>query len=250
MKILPISHSDIIRKMKNISTNPKERIIVALDFSTIEEIQAAVIELRDFVGYFKVGLQAINRIGTPKLIQEITNLGGQIFFDGKFHDIPHTMEEATNSIASHVSMFTVHASAGSAALRTVAGAKGTSLLLVVTVLTSLSDEGAQEVFSQSAKDRVIGFAKLAAATGADGIVCSPLELGQLASEQDLAKLIRVTPGIRPSWSDQGDQSRTATPRQAIEWGADYIVIGRPITHPPKIIGSRKRAAQLILEEIS
>jgi orotidine-5'-phosphate decarboxylase len=120
---------------------------------------------------------------------------------------------------------------------------------VVTVLTSLGKAASEQIFGSPPQKKVYEFAHMAAAAGADGIVCSPHELATLRSDPTLQSLITVVPGIRPSWAAQGDQTRIMTPREAILAGASAIVVGRPILHPPAAIGGRSEAAARIAEEI-
>jgi orotidine-5'-phosphate decarboxylase len=230
--------------------NPKDHIILALDVESIDEVKRAVVELGEYVGHFKIGLQLAMKLGVPQVIEELSKLDGSIFLDCKFNDIPNTIEKAVEAVSDKVAMFTVHASSGSEGLQAAVRAKRESLLLAVTVLTSLTNEDSEVLFNEKVSEKVITFASLSQEAGANGIVCSSHELALLHGHQNLKKLIKVVPGIRPDWAKSDDQSRTSTPKQALFDGANFLVIGRPIMQPPSNIGSRKKAAELILEEIA
>jgi orotidine-5'-phosphate decarboxylase len=146
-------------------------------------------------------------------------------------------------------MFNVHASAGIEAMRVAVNNKRESLVLAVTILTSLEEDNAHLIFGAPIKAKVLQFARDAEIAGVDGIICSSKELELLAGQEELRGLIKVTPGIRPEWATAGDQKRVMTPGEAIKAGADYLVIGRPITKPPEEIGSPVDAAQKIAQEI-
>jgi orotidine-5'-phosphate decarboxylase len=149
-----------------------------------------------------------------------------------------------------VKYFNVHASAGVEAIKAAAEEKGTAKLLVVTVLTSLDDAASQGIFGKTARDKVLDFAKEALDSGADGLICSSQELELLGPIPEFKNLLKVTPGIRPTWAQSDDQKRTMTPKEAIQAGATHLVIGRPISNPPRGLGSPIDAAKAILEEIS
>lgn len=228
----------------------KENIIFALDADSLAKVTPYIEALSPFVGIFKVGLELLTAQGAPTVINHIHRLGGQVFFDGKFDDIPHTVGAASRMVSGMgVKMFNVHASCGMDSIKAAADNKGGSLLLVVTVLTSTSDEESKRIFGASAHEKVIQFAQDAKAAGADGIICSPQELELLAQLPDLREMLKVTPGVRPDWSEANDQKRTLTPAQAIKMGSTHLVIGRPISNPPRGIGTPVDAAKKILEEI-
>lgn len=228
----------------------KDRIIVALDVSTLDELKSLVETLSPFVGCFKVGLELITSVGASLAVQTIQQTGGKVFLDGKFHDIPNTVEAASRSAAQlGVKMFNVHASSGREAMRRADLVKGDSLLLAVTLLTSTDDQTCRLIYNQTLKQQVISFAKDAQDCQLDGIICSAEDLSFLQKEETLHPLLKITPGIRPTWAQSNDQKRTLTPKQAILAGSDYLVMGRPITHPPQSIGSPAEAAQRILDEL-
>lgn len=229
---------------------PKDRLIVALDVDSLEKAGPLVEQLAPSVGCFKVGLELITAVGAPQAVRFVKERGGEVFFDGKFDDIPNTVAAASREVSRlGVKMFNLHASAGIEAMRAAVANKGDALVLAVTVLTSHSDETAKVVFGASAAEKVVQMARMAVESGIDGLVCSAQELSLLA-DGGIRNLLKVTPGIRPSWAAGGDQRRVMTPRQAIEAGADYLVVGRPITQPPLKIGRPVDAVRRILEEIS
>ena len=228
----------------------KDRLIVALDVSSLNEAKKLIETLSPYVGYFKIGLEIMNAVGTPQIVKIIHNAGGKIFLDGKFNDIPNTVG-AASKVVSHlgVEMFNVHAASGKHAIRAAAENKGTSLLLVVTVLTSLDETDAHHIFGQETKTKILQFAEDALHAGADGLICSPKDLPYLKPYPEFSDLLKITPGIRPSWAATQDQKRTLTPSEALKAGATGLVIGRPITHPPQEIGSPSEAAKRILDEM-
>ncbi|MFM8316445.1 MAG: orotidine-5'-phosphate decarboxylase [Deltaproteobacteria bacterium] len=228
----------------------KENIIFALDSDSLAKATPYIEALSPYVGMFKVGLELLTAQGAPSVIHHIHRLGGQVFFDGKFDDIPNTVGAASRAVSSMgVKMFNVHASCGLDSLKAAADNKGNALLLVVTVLTSIPDAESQRIFGAQPHEKVIQFAHDAKAAGADGIICSPQELELLAQIPDLRSLLKVTPGVRPEWAEANDQKRILTPAQAMKMGATHLVIGRPISNPPRGIGSPIDAAKKILEEI-
>jgi len=228
----------------------QDRIIVALDVSTLGEAEALVEALAPHVGCFKVGLQLITAVGAPQVVEFLHKRGGKVFLDGKFNDIPNTVGEAAAAASKlGVAMFNVHASCGIEAMAAAVKNKGQSQVLAVTVLTSLEENNAHLIFGSPSKAKVIQFARDAKLAGVDGIICSPQELELLGKQKELAGLRKVTPGVRPEWAAVGDQKRVMTPGEAIRAGADYLVIGRPITQPPAEIGGPIEAAKRITEEI-
>ncbi len=229
---------------------PKDRIIAALDVKTLNEAEALVTSLTPYVGCFKVGLELLTFVGAPKVVEFIHSLGGKVFFDGKFNDIPNTIAEASNVVAGmNVKIFNVHASIGIEAMMKAVANKGQSLILAVTVLTSLDENNTNLIFGGPSKAKVLQFARDAKLAGCDGIICSPQELEFLGKQKELNGLMKITPGVRPEWASANDQKRIMTPAEAIKAGATALVIGRPITKPPKEIGGPVEAAKKIAEEI-
>lgn len=219
--------------------------MVALDMDEGDEAVRLAGEIGLHVAALKIGSQLFTRHG-PELVRRITGLGGRVFLDLKYHDIPNTVAAAVRGAARMgVSWLTVHASGGSEMIRAAKDAAGDSRILAVTVLTSLDKKAISEIgYSGEVRDHVMNLAAMARRAGADGIVCSALEVRSLRTAMD-DDCVLVTPGIRPSGSSMDDQARVATPAQAVADGADYLVVGRPIVNAP----DRKRAVELILEEI-
>jgi orotidine-5'-phosphate decarboxylase len=177
-------------------------------------------------------------------------MGIEIFFDGKFSDIPNTVLKASEVVAKeNVKMFNVHTNCGIESLKAANKVKHNSILLGVTVLTSIQESECQSLYGKSIETKVTELASLALEAGLDGIVCSPSDLAFLNKNNSLKKLLKVTPGIRPLWAQANDQKRTLTPKEAFELGADYLVIGRPLTNPPAEIGSSVKAAEKILKDL-
>ncbi len=229
----------------------KDKIIVALDVDTEEEVKALVETLGSQVGCFKIGLQLITSIGPPRAIQLVKDCGGEVFFDGKFDDIPNTVGNASRVLAEFgVKMFNVHASCGIAAMMEAVDNKGNALVLAVTVLTSLEENNAHLIFGKPSKAAVLQFARDAKNAGMDGVICSPQELELLGQQPDLKDFLKVTPGVRPVWAATGDQRRTMTPGEAMKAGATALVIGRPVRQPPEEIGGPVEAVKRILDEIA
>ncbi|MBY0369589.1 orotidine-5'-phosphate decarboxylase [bacterium] len=230
--------------------DPKQRLIVALDVDSLARATPIVEALAPHVGFFKVGLELITAVGGPTVVHHIQRLGGQVFYDAKFNDIPNTVGAACRTVGTiGAKLFTVHASAGLEALQLAAENKGSAECYAVTVLTSFDDARCQHVFGGAPEPTVLKFAADALEAGVDGIVCSALELEALGREERFKELKKIVPGIRPSWSSAQDQKRVMTPAEAIKAGADYLVIGRPIMSPPMGIGSPIDAVQKILAEI-
>ena len=242
-------------------------LIVAVDVPDLAQASRVLDQLADSVRWFKVGLQLFTAAG-PAVIREIRARGGRVFLDLKFHDIPNTVAGAAESAAAlGVEMFNVHASGGEAMMRTAVAAAqrhihwgevasspgpgagdpgrktvggGTTaatrpIVIAVTILTS----------QPATEADVLNLARSAKHSGLDGVVCSAREAVALKRELG-ADFKLVCPGIRPSWSEKGDQSRIVTPRDAVEAGADYIVVGRPII----AAASPADAAKRVLEEMA
>ena len=260
----------------------KERIVVALDVATIEKAKELAIQLHPYVGAFKIGLELITSEGGPEVIRHIDDVCGryyfagkwegnpsQIFYDGKFNDIPNTVAGAARAVTRlGVKMFNIHClggvemmSAAKKAAEEEASLRKTPrpLILGVTLLTSLDYQALEELdvapgwYDRSLKEEMIqrmvrGLALAAQKVGLDGVIASPQEIKMLRQWCQPEFLI-VTPGIRPLWAAAGDQKRIDTPSAAIKAGADYLVIGRPITQPPKEIGGPIEAVKKIIEEI-
>jgi len=210
-------------------TRSADKIIVALDVASREKAMPLVDALREQISFFKIGLQLYLAEG-PEIVNSVTATGAKVFLDLKLHDIPNTVAKAIESAnALGVQMLTIHLSGGSEMIRAAADAKkGSMWTLGVTVLTSSNEETLHEIgVSDKVPNQVSRLARLGVASGIDGIVSSAHEIKTLRAEfGDKIKI--VVPGIRPGWAPAGDQKRTMTPREALDAGADYLVIGRPI----------------------
>ena len=211
--------------------NARDRLIVALDVPKADAARGLVGRLAGHVGMFKVGSQLFTAAG-PDLVHEIVGRGEKVFLDLKFHDIPNTVAGAVASASRlGVSFVDVHGLGGRAMMEAGVGAlpaMGTRLL-AITILTSHDEESLGEIgVNGSMADSVRRLAQLAKEAGTDGVVASPHEVA-LVREACGTDFLIVTPGIRPAGAAQGDQARAATPAAALAAGADYIVVGRPIT---------------------
>jgi orotidine-5'-phosphate decarboxylase len=222
-----------------------ERIIVAMDVPSTKAALALADQLREGVGIYKIGLELFVAEG-PAIVRAFTERELPVFLDLKLHDIPNTVAAAVHSAAGlGVRFLTVHTSGGPAMLRAAAdAASGTGItLLGVTVLTSMDDqELAQVGCPRTAGEQVLRLAEVAKDSGLRGLVCSPLELRSIR-ERWGNDFTLVTPGVRPAGASVGDQKRFMTPRAAIEAGADYLVVGRPITADPDPAEAARRIAE-------
>jgi orotidine-5'-phosphate decarboxylase len=235
---------------------PSDRIVLALDVDRIEEALVLMLEIGDSVGLFKIGLQMLTNAG-PAVFSQILkkHSNAKFFYDAKFHDTPTSVEAASRNSAqvAGIEFFSVHASAGKEAMRRAAASCEGAKPIAITVLTSLSDEDCQETYGADRRTVVRRFATWAAECEFAGIVCSPHELEFLRDHPLRTprgkRLLKMVPGIRPEWARSHDQKTTATPFEAIRDGADYLIIGRPITNPPSAVGSPLAAVHNIAQEI-
>ncbi len=204
----------------------RDRLIVALDRSSRDDILRLADQLHGVAGAFKIGLQAFIANGPP-IVREIVSRGERVFLDLKIHDIPNTAQNAVaQASALGATIVTVHAAGGEAMLR--ACARDDALVAGVTVLTSLEDRDLPPIgFAGGTVDNAVRLAKLAQSCGLRAVVTSPREIA--AIREACGDLTIIVPGIRPAGSDAGDQRRTTTPAAAVAAGADFIVVGRPIT---------------------
>jgi orotidine-5'-phosphate decarboxylase len=228
-------------------TKPAEKIIVALDLPTKKEALDLVAKLGGEISFFKIGLQLYTAEG-PEIVRAVLATGAKVFLDLKLHDIPNTVARAVESAANlGVEMLTIHLSGGSEMIRAATGARANNIsILGVSVLTSATEQTLREIgISDKVDDQVLRLAKLGVEEKIDGIVASPHEIKILRAKFG-NKIKIVVQGIRPSWADPGDQKRFMTPRAAIEAGADYIGIGRPITAH----ANPRDAVAKILDELS
>ena len=220
------------------------RLMVALDVPTREQALDLAAETGDCASHFKVGGRLFTAEG-PDLVRELKNAGSGVFLDLKFHDIPNTVAEAAEAATGlGVDFFDVHASGGEEMMKAAVEASKEEAsrlgipaprILAITVLTSMS----------STVDEVLALAERARNAGVDGVVSSAWEAKAVREALGTEFLI-VTPGIRPSWAAKNDQRRVATPEVAIANGADFIVVGRPITKAD----SPGAAAKMILDEMA
>jgi orotidine-5'-phosphate decarboxylase len=214
--------------------NPEDRLIVALDVDTVGQCAALVERLEGLVGHFKIGSQLFTAAG-PAAVDAVQKRGGRVFLDLKFHDIPNTVAAAAREAAAlGVFMLNVHASGGVAMMRAaadaVAASPGRPLAIAVTVLTSLDRHtlATQMGIVSSVEGHVLSLARLARDAGLDGVVASPNEIRAIRGQMGPGFVV-VTPGVRPAGAAADDQARTATPGAAVQAGAHYLVVGRPIT---------------------
>ncbi|HMJ05316.1 MAG TPA: orotidine-5'-phosphate decarboxylase [Chthoniobacterales bacterium] len=210
--------------------NARDRLIIALDFPDTPSALACVHALSGEVSFFKIGLQLYTAAG-PEIVRAIAATGAKIFLDLKLHDIPHTVGKAVAEVGKlGVAMVTLHLCGGRQMLETaVASCPPDLLLLGVTVLTSSDETTLSETgITSGIAEQTLRLAELGAAAGIRGVIASPQEATRLRERLGRDATI-ITPGVRPTWSPADDQKRFTTPRQAIENGADFLVIGRPVT---------------------
>jgi len=228
------------------------RLIIALDFPALREAMTVAEKLAGMAAMFKVGLELFNAEG-PAALRGISDVGGPVFYDSKLLDIPNTVAGAAASITSgRVAMFNVHAMGGLEMMRAaVHGATRKAeelgiqrpLVLGVTVLTSITEEGLRVTgVARPMREQVVALARMAQDAGLDGVVASAHEIGDVKDACGQGFLV-VTPGIRPAWASAQDQKRVMTPRQAAQAGADYIVVGRPITRADNPAEAAMRISQ-------
>lgn len=223
------------------------KVIIALDFSSFEEVENFLKKFKEEKLFVKVGMELFYQEG-PRIVEYIKSLGHDIFLDLKLHDIPNTVEKAMRGLAKlGVNMTNVHAAGGIEMMKAAKRGLGNEAsLIAVTQLTSTSEEQmhSDQLIPVSLEESVLHYAKCAQEAGLDGVVCSPLEAAIIRDNTSDA-FLRVTPGIRPASSAVGDQKRVMTPQRAFENGSSYIVVGRPITQSNDPVA----AYQEILKEI-
>ena len=233
----------------------KDKLIVALDTDDGEEIDWLSGTLMETVRWFKIGFQAFSALGTEAFPWFDQN-GHKVFVDLKFHDIPNTVARDVGMMTKHgANMINMHAGGGLEMMKAARDSADDAAfeariprptLLGVTVLTSIDETGFQQNFGSERQltKQVVYLAQLAQEAGLDGVVASPLEIEPIRKACGDNFLI-VTPGIRPTWAETGDQRRITTPAEAIRQGADYIVVGRPILEAEDPL----EAAEMILDEM-
>ena len=219
-------------------------IFVALDTPSLDRARTLAQSLKPYVGGVKLGLEFYGANG-PDGVRAIVSAGAPVFLDLKLHDIPNTVAGAMKALAPiGAAIINVHASGGAAMMRAAAEAARTveqrAKIIAVTVLTSLEDRDLPDIgVSDTALNQAVRLAKLSKESGLDGVVCSPHEIVAVRAACG-PKFLIVTPGVRPAGGELGDQKRVMTPRQAVEAGADILVIGRPITAAADPIAAAKQ----------
>jgi orotidine-5'-phosphate decarboxylase len=234
-------------KSPSSTISTRDRLIVALDFPTQSKALALVSALSGSVSVYKIGLQLYTAEG-PEIVRDVAATGAKVFLDLKLHDIPNTVAKAVAAVGElGVQMLTVHLSGGRAMLEAAVEARSPNLsLLGVTVLTSATPETLRETgVNSEIEEQVLRLAELGKKSGIDGLISSPHEVGILRERLGY-QMTLVTPGIRPSWAVANDQKRFTTPNEALKSGADYLVVGRPITADPDPLAAIER----LLEEIT
>lgn len=233
----------------------KDRIVLALDVDTIEEVEEIVKELKDYVGFFKVGLQLIASTGFDS-IDIIKNNGGKVFFDSKFHDIPNTVAKASvNLLRKGVDFFNVHIQGGSKMISSTVKltrefAKRNNIeqptILGVTLLSSFGQKTLTEELNVNLNidEYVANLTKIAINSGINGVVASSIEAKEIRKTLN-DDFIIMCPAVRPTWSCVNDQIRVLTPKTAINYGVDYLIVGRPVI----CAENRIAAVNLIIDEI-
>jgi orotidine-5'-phosphate decarboxylase len=234
----------------------KRMIIVALDVNSIEKAMELVNQLKEHAMCFKIGLQFmcyLMRTGKgPEFFEFMQKSGASLWTDMKLNDIPNTMVGAMTEITQiepRPSFLTVHASASVDGMMDVVKSAAGVTVVGVTVLTSFEENDAHCVFNAPSKAKVLQFVRDCKNAGVTTIVCSPQETLFLRGKKELNDIVIINPGIRPEWAASGDQKRVKAPKPAILGGADYLVVGRPITQPPEAIGTPVDAFMKIAEEI-
>lgn len=234
----------------------KDRIVLALDVDSIDEVEEIVKELKDYVGFFKVGLQLIASTGFDS-IDIIKNNGGKVFLDSKFHDIPNTVAKASvNLLRKGVDFFNIHIQGGSKMISSTVKltreyAKRNNIeqptILGVTLLSSFGQKTLTEELNVNLNidEYVANLTKIAINSGINGVVASSIEAKEIRKTLNNDDFIIMCPAVRPTWSCVNDQIRVLTPKTAINYGVDYLIVGRPII----CAENRIAAINLIIDEI-
>ena len=227
-------------------------IILALDTKDLETAKSWIEATNESIGIYKVGLEFYLKFGADGL-RRLAEAGDfKIFLDLKLHDIPNTVSAAVSSVVDLAPKFlTIHASGGAAMIKAASDAAPNVSITAVTILTSLSDSDLVDIgYAKNTKSSAASLAKLASENGARSIVCSPFEASEIRTVVG-DKLEIITPGVRPTGADLGDQKRVMTPKEAVTAGANYLVIGRPITDQAKIsLTSMSETAASILDSLN
>lgn len=234
----------------------RKRIIVPIDTSSILRAANLIDRLAPLVGGFKIGYEAGFGFGWDVAAEMVNETGKKLMFDAKLHDIPNTLGKGVKGIVKNFDpwIITMHAASTVEGVRAAVDEAGSTRICCVTVLTSIDPESTDysTLFPQPVQPQVRNMAYIAKFGGASALVCSPQELSAVVAERP-ADFILITPGVRPEWAPANDQVRTMTPMEAVAAGADYLVVGRPITDPPEdapnINGSSEAAVTAIADEI-
>jgi orotidine-5'-phosphate decarboxylase len=241
-------------------TAAKDLIFPSVDVDTLDEAKQLMDSFAGLLTHVKVGLQLATREGWASVVAAAHERGLKAFCDAKFKDIPNTVEHAAYSLTAHKpDFFTVMTDNSAEALRGARagvdraaadmGINEKPKLIGVTVLTSISPEESQVIYGADPATKALFFGSNAVDAGFDAIVCSPEEIHLFREDAAFEGTAIITPGVRPTWAASNDQSRVATPAEAIQRGADMLVIGRPITQPPAEVGSTQEAIKRIIQEI-
>ncbi len=232
--------------------NGQEKVIIALDYPNWKEAEKLVLQIPE-VKYYKVGLE-LYLASRGEAVQNLKKLGKKVFLDLKFHDIPNTVAQACcQAVDQGADILNVHALGGKEMMAKSASAvqeqalkqkREKPLLIAVTLLTSMNEDDLQGVGLSGVEQSVGRLAHLTKEAGLDGVVASPREI-KLIREKCGKDFKIICPGVRPTWAAKGDQKRVLTPKEALALGADFLVIGRPITKAD----NPREAAQRILEEV-
>ncbi|MBI4363413.1 MAG: orotidine-5'-phosphate decarboxylase [Candidatus Doudnabacteria bacterium] len=240
----------------------KDRILVALDVDDLDQVGSLIEELAGDVGGFKIGMQLGTSVGVPQACQFVHSRGGSVFLDQKFKDIGNTVKAAARAAARlGVLMFDVHADGGLKMMRAAVEGRNEALVekeltkgsmaIAITVLTSMDSSALKEIGyydGMPVSEQVVRLTALAANSGLDGVVASAQEAVEIRKTVCDSGFVIITPAIRPewaTWAPAGDQARPTTHVEAVQAGADYIVVGRPLLRAP----NRKEAAVRMAEEM-
>ena len=226
-------------------------IILALDTKDLDTAKDWIEATNGSVDVYKFGLEFYLKFGAAGLRQLADAGDFQVFLDLKLHDIPNTVASSVKSVSDLAPKFlTVHAGGGGAMVKAASEAAPEISITAVTILTSLSDSDLLEIgYEKDSKSSAIALANLAASHGARSIVCSPFEASEIRKVVG-SDIEIITPGVRPTGSELGDQKRVMTPQEAIAAGANYIVVGRPITDLAKVsLDEMRKGASMILDSL-
>ena len=222
-------------------------IILAMDTDDLDIAKRWISLTNGSVGVYKLGLEFFLKFGPDGIVKIQNETDCEIFLDLKLHDIPNTVGQAVSSVAGlNPKFLTIHASGGSEMVKAAVLAAGKTSITAVTILTSLNNEDLSRIgYREGALTSAVNLAALATSAGATSIVCSPFEVSAIRRRVG-SDVVLITPGVRPADSEVGDQKRSTTPAEAIANGADYVVIGRPITsYAKESLGAMTRRASEI-----